>query len=113
MTTNYEICHLHDIPDGGSKGFVIETEEHPQEVFIIRQNKQVYGYINRCPHTGVNLDWASDEFLDIERKFIICSTHGAKFRIEDGHCILGPCIGDHLEPINIFIDNDQLHLVIK
>jgi len=112
MATIYEICCLHDIPDGGSKGFVIKTGEYSLEIFIVRKDKQVYGYLNRCPHTGVNLDWSPDEFLDIERKFIICSTHGAKFRIEDGYCFLGPCVGDNLKPITIVRKHDHLHMTL-
>ena len=39
-----------------------------------------------------------DDFLDRERRHLVCATHGAIFRIEDGVCLAGPCQGDQLEP---------------
>ncbi len=30
---------------------------------------------------------------------IVCSTHGAEFRIEDGFCLRGPCAGRSLEAV--------------
>ena len=35
---------------------------------------------------------------------IVCSTHGAEFRIEDGLCIGGPCRGDRLESVPAHIE---------
>jgi nitrite reductase/ring-hydroxylating ferredoxin subunit len=54
--------------------------------------------VNRCPHVGTPLDWAENEFLDREGRHIVCATHGALFRIDDGRCVAGPCQGDRLEP---------------
>ena len=70
MTTKYEICHLNDLPEGGSKGFTIEAGADTREIFVIREGDLVYGYVNRCPHTGVNLDWTPDQFLDSIGEFI-------------------------------------------
>ncbi len=39
------------------------------------------------------LNWTPDRFLDLERKQIICATHGAVFCIDDGLCVGGPCKG--------------------
>ena len=35
-------------------------------------------------------------FLDQEGKNILCASHGAVFRIEDGVCTEGPCEGERL-----------------
>jgi nitrite reductase/ring-hydroxylating ferredoxin subunit len=45
-----------------------------------------------------------DQFLSDDGRFIVCSTHGALFRIEDGHCLDGPCIGQALERVRIDCD---------
>ncbi len=76
----------------------------------MRKGKQVYGYINRCPHTGVNLEWLPDQFLDISGSFIQCATHGALFGIEDGVCVRGPCAGDKLQAIELLIARGEVFL---
>jgi nitrite reductase/ring-hydroxylating ferredoxin subunit len=38
-----------------------------------------------------------DRFLDQKRERIVCAAHGARFAIEDGRCVSGPCLGDSLE----------------
>ncbi len=90
------LCRLDDIPDGGCKGFQIGESAARRELFGVRRGERIFVYENSCPHTGSPLDWQPDVFLDIERKFIQCATHGALFRIEDGYCVHGPCVGRHL-----------------
>jgi nitrite reductase/ring-hydroxylating ferredoxin subunit len=112
MTTKYEICHLDDLPEGGSRGFTIETGADTREIFVIREGNHVYGYVNSCPHTSVNLDWNLDQFLDSIGEFIQCSTHGARFRIRDGYCVYGPCAGRSLTSIPLEINDGQITLNI-
>ena len=60
-------------------------------------------YVNSCPHIGVSLDWAPHRFLSADGSRIVCSTHGAEFRIADGLCTAGPCLGERLEAVMIQI----------
>ena len=53
---------------------------------------------NGTLHNGTPLDFEPGRFLDLERAHILCTNHGALFRIEDGYCVSGPCAGKHLEP---------------
>jgi nitrite reductase/ring-hydroxylating ferredoxin subunit len=101
------LCRLDDIGDPGSKGFELED----RSIFVIRRGAEVTGYVNSCPHTGGPLDWIEDQFLDPTRAHIVCATHGAMFRIGDGHCIAGPCAGDRLEPVRIALIGGVLHLL--
>ena len=110
MTTKHEICGLGDIPDNEAKGFIIESEAKQPEILIFRKDDRYYGYVNRCPHTAVNLDWIPNQFLDRNGKYLQCSTHGAKFRIKDGHCIMGSCKSDKLKAINIKMRDTRLIL---
>ena len=111
MSVIYDLCALDDIPDQHAKGFTLEIEGNKFEFFIVRKGEQVYGYINRCPHTGVNLDWQTDQFLDLTGYQIQCSTHGAIFRIRDGYCVYGPCMGRYLTSIKLLIKNKRIHFV--
>ena len=96
--TGTALCRIDEIPDGAARGFTLESGAAKLRIFAVRRGDAVHVYVNRCPHVGTPLDWAEDEFLDREGRHIVCATHGALFRIDDGFCLAGPCSGDRLEP---------------
>ncbi|WP_041354591.1 Rieske (2Fe-2S) protein [Nitrosococcus halophilus] len=100
------LCHLEELPEYGTRGFAIGQ----QEIFVIRQATQIWAYMNRCPHTGVTLNWVPDQFLDWEGRYVQCATHGALFRFEDGLCLAGPCPGTHLEPVPLSLIGGEIYL---
>ena len=100
------LCHLDEIADPGARGFVFGGGTTRWEVFVIRLGGLVRGYENSCPHTGTPLETLPDRFLTADQSQILCSTHGARFRLADGHCVAGPCTGDHLTAVAISIDDD-------
>ena len=104
---------LQDLKDPDSRGYTLATGQGPLEVFVVRKGYKVYGYMNHCPHTGVNLDWTPDQFLDLTCGFIQCATHGALFRIEDGMCLRGPCAGERLRSIELLIECGEVFLILR
>jgi len=101
---------LADVVDGGSAGFVAETEEGRVGLLVIRRGDQLFAYVNRCPHIGAPLDFRPGQFLTRDGAHILCANHGALFRIEDGYCITGPCARQSLTPVDIRIDGDRIVL---
>ncbi len=104
------ICHTDDIGEAG-KGIVLTriSRDDPNrtlDLFLVTNGGDVYGYFNICPHQGSTLDLKPDVFLDIERKYIQCTTHSAKFQKHDGLCVSGPCTGSKLMKLPITVDND-------
>ena len=104
------ICRLEDIANPGSRVLTVILAGQLQDIFIVRQADRVYGYRNRCPHTGAPLDWTPDRFLDLDGKYIQCAMHAALFRIEDGHCLAGPCQGDRLTPVALRVEAGLIYL---
>jgi len=102
-----QLCTITEIPDESAKGFELAG----RKLFAVRKAGQIFIYENRCPHKGIPLEWMPDTFLDPEKQFIQCSTHGALFTIDAGLCIAGPCNGAHLKAINFKLDNDQIILL--
>ncbi len=98
------LCRLDEIPDPGSKGFDFREGDDLRSIFVVRAGGTVRAYENSCPHTAGPLDWVPDQFLNREKDMILCATHGALFRIEDGHCLSGPCVGENLTPLPVSID---------
>jgi nitrite reductase/ring-hydroxylating ferredoxin subunit len=83
------------------RGFVWDVLEHgqPQRAFALRVDGVVRAWINRCLHVPVELDWQPGEFLDSERRWILCSVHGASYDPGTGRCVGGPCGRGRLAPI--------------
>jgi nitrite reductase/ring-hydroxylating ferredoxin subunit len=99
MSDPAPLYRLDDIPDGGSNGFYTEGADGRLLYMAIRQGDKVFVYENRCPHTGLPLDFQPGRFLTADGALIQCSNHGAKFRIKDGFCVSGPCEGDSLKAV--------------
>ncbi len=94
------LCSLNELRDRGARGFELSLPDGTKASFIVvRDGDAVYVYHNRCPHTGINLEWQPDQFLDPDGAFLQCATHGALFRPEDGYCVRGPCAGDRLQAV--------------
>lgn len=111
MTTG-PLCQLDDIEDGGSIGLVAEVEGLRTSLIVVRQGAAVFIYINTCPHIGAPLDFTPGQFLNLERDLIQCAMHGALFRIADGHCVQGPCTGQHLTPVASEVREGQVWLSV-
>ena len=102
------LCALGDIEDGGSAAFTIDVKDRSLELMAIRRDREVFVYVNSCPHWGSPLDLYPGRFLNRERTLIQCSTHGAQFRIEDGYCLKGPCLGASLEPVPCVVRDGEV-----
>lgn len=104
------LCKTDDIEDPGSRSFDIEIKGKTQSIFVVHKNGEFFAYYNQCPHTGVNLEWQEDQFLDLDKELIQCATHDALFLIDSGECIAGPCNGESLQALPIRIIADEIHL---
>ena len=81
--------------------------QRPWPIVVVRWGKQVFGYLNKCPHDGVNLDWERNQFLDPNGIRLMCGKHGAVFELGTGVCLDGPCKGRSLTPVTLAVlDND-------
>ncbi len=104
------LCRLEDLPEGESRGFPPMAGAFTG-LFAIRRGGRVFVYVNCCPHIGLPLDSAPNRFLDAKKTLIVCSAHGARFRIEDGACVSGPCYGESLEAVVSRVDPEGRVLV--
>lgn len=73
----------------------------PATVFFIRYEGVAYGYLNRCAHVPMELDWAEGQFFDSSGLYLMCATHGAIYVPDTGRCAGGPCRGGRLRPVAV------------
>ncbi|MBB4857972.1 nitrite reductase/ring-hydroxylating ferredoxin subunit [Novosphingobium chloroacetimidivorans] len=87
------LCPLVDIAESSARNFVLAMRAGRFHGFVVRRGDAVFGYVDRCPHAGLPLAQTLDDYLAPGGSQIVCSWHGALFRVEDGHCVGGPCAG--------------------
>jgi nitrite reductase/ring-hydroxylating ferredoxin subunit len=109
--TETRLCALDDIADGGSDGFTVETAQGKKWLMVIRKGDGVFVYLNSCPHIGSPLDLPPGRFLNRDSTMILCTTHGALFRIEDGYCVSGPCAEKSLSPVAAEVRDGEVFLL--
>ena len=106
------LCRLDDIAVPGSKGFGFGSGAMRREIFVVRDGTGdhggVHGFENVCPHEDMILDAVPDQFLTLDKKYILCVNHWARFRIDDGVCIHGPCKGQRLTTVAVEVVDGQV-----
>jgi nitrite reductase/ring-hydroxylating ferredoxin subunit len=109
----YAICRMSDIPSQKARGFQLmivgdDGAHRPWYILVVRWGRQVFGYVNKCPHDGVNLDWERNQFLDSNGIRLMCGKHGALFELGTGICVDGPCKGRSLMPVALTVMEDDI-----
>ena len=106
------LCTLADLAATGAKGVAIGPATDPRRIVVVATPAGIRAYANRCPHMYSTLETFPDRFLDADRRHLVCSTHGARFRVEDGLCVEGPCVDYELEPVAITIEGEAVRLAL-
>ncbi len=103
------ICASSALDDGG-KGvrFPVTAGGEDTSGFVVRYAGVVRGYLNRCAHVPIELDWTEGEFFDSSGLYLMCSTHGAIYLPESGRCAGGPCRGGRLRSIKVLEKDGQV-----
>ncbi|MFM9863539.1 MAG: Rieske (2Fe-2S) protein [Micropepsaceae bacterium] len=100
------LCRADEVAEGQARGFLIGDGVARRDVILVRRGGVLRAYVNACPHQGTPLDTFPERFLDRDGRLFVCSTHGARFRVEDGFCVSGPCVGKALAMIAVAVADD-------
>eukprot|EP00466_Bigelowiella_natans_P014828 jgi/Bigna1/126113/aug1.2_g821 len=132
----YFLCNLQDVKDNEAKGIevpfirvkhflspestkLLKRKKDPEEevsvpLIVARKGAVAYGYINKCPHARLPLEWFPDRFMSEDNEFLQCSSHGALFEVETGLCVGGPCVGKSLMRLPLTVnDGEEVFLEAK
>jgi nitrite reductase/ring-hydroxylating ferredoxin subunit len=102
------LCALADIPDGGGREWVRGAGETALRVLLLRRETTVWGYLNRCPHFSLPLNYEPDTFCTYDAQSVMCAHHSAMFRFDDGACYDGPCLGHRLMAVPVRCDGESV-----
>jgi nitrite reductase/ring-hydroxylating ferredoxin subunit len=96
------VCASDELADGGT-GVRLAASYLGGEavVFFVRYAGRAYGYLNRCAHVPMELDWMEGQFFESSGLYLMCATHGAIYAPDTGRCAGGPCRGGRLRPVEV------------
>ncbi len=106
----HHLCAPGDIPESCARSFAGATGMQTWDVLVHRTGDTCRAYVNACPHTGTPLETFPDKLMTSDGVYLLCSTHGARFRPEDGLCVSGPWKGQNLIPVRLEVDRDAVRL---
>lgn len=112
----FAVCPADAIKRSEVMGFSLSRiddrgESRPFPISVVRTFGNDYlVYVNRCPHESAWLNMGSGAFFSADRAFLGCGRHGARFEIDTGMCIDGPCDGQSLEPVALAVIEGEVCL---
>ena len=105
------LCELAQLPASGARGFDPDGQGR-DTLFVVRSGDTLHAWRNDCPHwPGSPMAWRKDAYLSADGMHIACHAHGARFEIDTGLCVAGPCIGQSLHALELYVDEDGTVLV--
>ena len=104
------LCDARALQERGQAwGWDLLEYRRPARAFALRFDGQVRAYLNRCVHVPTEMDWQPGDFFDIEKRWILCSIHGAAYEPSDGRCVGGPCGRGRLTPVRVEERDGQVY----
>jgi nitrite reductase/ring-hydroxylating ferredoxin subunit len=99
-----EVCRIEEINPDTGKEVDVKTEEGVMWLMLFVRDGEVLAFHNRCPHQARALNFAPDRFLFTPDGQLMCSHHGATFKLPGGLCSAGPCKGSSLEAVKTTVN---------
>ena len=106
------LCRTDDVAEGEAKSFILGAGKDRRDIVVVRKSGRFFAYENSCPHQAMPLETFPDKFLNEDATLFVCSTHGARFRVEDGFCVSGPYEGKSLRALSVSLEGRNLSIAI-
>jgi nitrite reductase/ring-hydroxylating ferredoxin subunit len=108
-----KLAKINDVKKGQWYEYSLQTNTGYISVMLRFKNGKYIAYENLCPHQGRRMDYAAGQFLITDSGNIVCPSHGAEFKPENGLCINGPCLGESLKTIQIKTNEEDIFAIIQ
>jgi nitrite reductase/ring-hydroxylating ferredoxin subunit len=104
------LCRLAELADPGTRNVVLGEGQDALDIVIVQTKGTRHAYVNCCPHQFIPLETFPNHFLTEDKKYLVCSGHGARFVLETGACHSGPCLGKGLDRLAIEEEDGAIYL---
>lgn len=88
---------------------IVYTDEHAS-LIVTRRGDAIAAFRNKCPHAGYPLQRSDGRVVVQEGRFMVCAAHGASFGLSDGACAGGPCNGEGLERVQVYVRDGEVRV---
>ena len=103
------LCNSSELVEGGQAvAFDVVYVGQTCRAFAVRFKGTAHGYLNRCTHVAMELDWQPNRVFDATGQWLLCASHGAAYLPDTGQCAGGPCQGG-LVKINLVDDGGVVY----
>lgn len=96
-----------DLAEGEVRVVAVPGGPRHRSILVTRARGAIRAYRNECRHLPIPLDGGLGQMPAGEE--LVCVTHGARFRAEDGLCVAGPCEGRSLHPVEIEVQGGVVY----
>lgn len=101
------ILQAADIGRSKSRCVSVESANGRFPLVMVRDGEgMLHAYVNACPHQYLPLDGRGENILSRDGGLLICTSHQATFRVDNGEGISGPAQGEALDPVPVEEDDD-------
>lgn len=102
------VLRVGELAPGETRKFTVWFEGREEEAFVVNHEGVLHAWVNRCLHVPMTLDWVENRFLTEDRRFILCATHGARYRPDTGECVVGPPCGKFLIRVPLAVRDGEV-----
>jgi nitrite reductase/ring-hydroxylating ferredoxin subunit len=102
------VAHVDEVEPGAVKKFWIICQKYRVAGLLVNDGGRFHAYVNRCRHMPTPLDFIRDQFVSEDGRFLMCYTHGALYERGTGLCISGPCEGESLYRLPVYVDQGDI-----
>lgn len=103
------VCRKDELRPGQTRKFLLRWRGRDTEAFVVNHGGALRAYVNSCAHVPMTMDWVENQFLTDDGRFLLCATHGACYRPEDGVCVAGPALGKALTRVPLEERDDAVY----
>lgn len=83
--------------------FEAEVAGAPRPCVLLNGSAGLRAFVNVCAHRDQPVA-LSEGPLEADGT-LLCDAHGARYEVERGECVEGPCIGDALRPVPLVVED--------
>ena len=100
----------HELATARALRFEWQRDGRTHSGILVDDNGTPRAFENRCPHWDLPLDGNGARWWDERREQLVCTAHGARFALESGACLSGPCEGAELTALLVDIAGDVIRI---